>query len=121
MKERTLLFELIRCALWGSRLESHYTPDVFWSVLKIAEQQTVTGLVFDHIFDEGNFGQYSTKKHYSSRYMVRKWYSLVDQLCRQRELYGLFPKNALMSIKNPFDSIEQVVWEMKKGKESRNK
>ena len=84
------------------------------------EQHKVDQML-DHIFDEGNFGQYSTKKHYSSRYLVRKWYSLVDQLSRQRELYGIFPKNALMSIKNPLDSIEQVVWDMKKGKKSRNK
>lgn len=84
------------------------------------EQQKVEQMI-DHIFEEGNFGHYSKKKHFSSRYLIRKWYSLVDQFSRQRELYGLFPKNALMSMKNPFDSIEQVIWEYKKGKKSRNK
>lgn len=94
-------------------------PKSMMPFYKCWEQQKVDKIL-NHIFDEGNFGHYSTKNHYSSRYLIRKWYSIVNQFSRQRELYGLFPKNALMSIKNPFNSIEQVVWEYKKGKKSRN-
>lgn len=76
--------------------------------------QHKTSKILDRIFEEGNFGMFSTQKHYSSHYWMRKWYSFTDQLSRQYQLLSLFPGNALMNMKNPFNSIEQIWWDYKK-------
>lgn len=88
--------------------------------LYVKWEHTKTSKMLNRIFEEGNFGMYSSQKHYSSNYWFRKWYSFTDQLSRQYQLLSLFPVNALMSMKNPFNSIEQIWWDYKKGNIVRN-
>ena len=40
-------FIILQCALWGKKFEQPLTAEEFLWVMALAEQQTVTGLVFE--------------------------------------------------------------------------
>ena len=42
-----IFLKLLRCALWGGKFEQQLSAEDFLWVMALAEQQTVTGLVFD--------------------------------------------------------------------------
>ena len=46
-KSEDILFNLLRCELWGDKFDLDVTPQEIGEVLKVAKAQTVFGLVFN--------------------------------------------------------------------------
>lgn len=64
--------------------------------------------IINLIFEEGNFGHHSSKSHYSHIYLLRKLYSLYDNMLRMINLASLFPTDAIRNVKNPWNSFERI-------------
>ena len=71
------LFALLRSALWGVKFEEKLTSEDFLLVMALAEQQTVTGLVFNQLSDQ-NTG--------ADRKVVLKYAGKLSKIQRRNQL-----------------------------------
>ena len=87
MTQENLLFSLLRSALWSESLLGEVPKELFAEVMKLAQEQTVYGLMFDAISQHSVKGQFDKRlvlEAYAKTEKIKRNNALVDN-----ELKGL--------------------------------
>lgn len=96
MTQENLLFSLLRSALWSESLLGEVPKELFAEVMKLAQEQTVYGLMFDAISQHSVKGQFDKRlvlEAYAKTEKIKRLNALVDK--ELKEMVQMFDDNGV--------------------------